>query len=332
MPVTKNAALRYRVIDEKLRNTMRMYPSLEDLRSACEEKLFGSEWNEHVSTSSIEKDLKFMRNEFDAPIKYHKTEKGYYYEDSHFSLDKIPLSEEEKSALKFASATLNQYAHFGVFKLFKNAIQKIFEQTAVNMDGEDDSFIFFENTGVEKGSEWLQVISDAIREKVEMKLSYFSFHSQSLKQFVIHPYVLKEYKGLWYMVGFEITRNKVLTLELSRIEHINTLPTTFEIKGFSVKDYFQNSPGISVNEGQVEEVIIEVKKDIWPFVKRIPIHPQQKKVNETDKTVELKFTSYLAPELIHEILSHGSGVKVLKPKSLREEIQNELQAAFKSYS
>lgn len=327
MPVTKNAALRYRVIDEKLRNTMRMYPSMEDLRRACEEKLL-----ENVSTSTMEKDFRFMRAEYDAPIKYSAANQGYFYEDPEFSLDKIPLSEDEKSALKFASATLNQYAHFGVFKLFKNAIQKIFEQTAVNMEGDDESFIYFESAGVEKGSEWLQIISNAIREKVEMKLSYFSFHSQALKNFIFQPYVLKEYKGLWYLVGFETKREKILTLELSRIEHIETLSSTYKVTGFSVDDYFQNSPGISVNEGNVEKVVIEVKKNIWPFVKRIPIHPQQKKVSETEENVEIRFTSYIAPELIHEILSYGNGVKVLEPSVLRDRIQSELKAAYSIYS
>jgi len=59
MPANKFAFLRYQIIDDCLRNTMRPYPKLRDLRRACEEKLFSSE-GERISDSAIEKDLKAM--------------------------------------------------------------------------------------------------------------------------------------------------------------------------------------------------------------------------------------------------------------------------------
>ena len=63
MPHIKNALIRYRIIDRMLRNKYKSYPSKEELRTACEEALFGSEDGAHICASTIEKDLFNMKME-----------------------------------------------------------------------------------------------------------------------------------------------------------------------------------------------------------------------------------------------------------------------------
>ena len=296
MPVVKNVAIRYRIIDEMLRNPFRPYPSKEDLRSACEEKLYGSEWGEHISVSTIEKDLFNLRNDYDAPIAFNKGEGGYYYTDPAFSLERIPLNDEEKEALRFAALTLNQYAHLGVFQQFRSAIQKIFEQLSSDVDtSEEASFIYFEQLPQFNGSEWMAVFSQAIRNRRKLKVNYYSFHSREMKVFHLSPYVLKEYKGLWYVLGFADQRDKILTLELSRVQHAALLQEAAVDRPFSAKDYFRYSPGISVVAEAPEHIVLEVDRKIWPIVQRLPIHPQQAVIAQTDKWVTVAFDSYIAP-------------------------------------
>ena len=120
----KNAQIRYRVIDRCIGNKYAPYPTKENLRKACEEALYGSDVGEDICDSTIEKDMRSMRDEFDAPIKYSKIYKGYYYTDPTYSIDKIPLSEDDIEAIKFASSTLMQFRHVGLFKQFGFAIDK----------------------------------------------------------------------------------------------------------------------------------------------------------------------------------------------------------------
>ncbi len=80
MPITKNAFQRYRIIDQCIRSSSKPFPTKEELRKACEEELFGTD-RAHVCDSTIEKDLRYMRSEHDAPIKFHRLERGYYYTD-----------------------------------------------------------------------------------------------------------------------------------------------------------------------------------------------------------------------------------------------------------
>ena len=122
MPAIKNALLRYRVIDRSIRNDYKPFPSKENLRQACEEELFGSSDGSNICHSTIEKDIFAMRMEHDAPIKYSKAERGYFYTDKNFSMDDIPLSDSDISAIKAATTILNQFKNTQLFGQFQYAI------------------------------------------------------------------------------------------------------------------------------------------------------------------------------------------------------------------
>src|SRR6056297_877192 len=118
MPANKYALLRYRIIDRCISNKFNPFPNKEDLREACEEELYGSD-GDRISASTIDKDLYAMRNEanlgYYAPIAYSKTEKGYYYEDPDYSIDEMPLNQEDIEAIEFAANTLAQFRGIQLF-------------------------------------------------------------------------------------------------------------------------------------------------------------------------------------------------------------------------
>ena len=66
-----------------------------------------------------------MRMEHDAPIKYSKAERGYFYTDKNFSMDDIPLTDSDISAIKAATTILNQFKNTQLFGQFQYAIDKI---------------------------------------------------------------------------------------------------------------------------------------------------------------------------------------------------------------
>ena len=152
MPVNKYALLRYRIIDACLTNTGHKFPSIEDLKYACEQALYGSS-NEHISISTIEKDMWAMKNEgelgYYAPIAYSKLEKGYHYTESEYTIKEISLSDEDKEAIRFAANTLFQFKDLAIFDQFGSAIQKIMNRLSISPEIQDDAierFVQFENT------------------------------------------------------------------------------------------------------------------------------------------------------------------------------------------
>ena len=57
MPINKEAYLRYRIIDRRLRKRGAPYPDMDDLLEACEQELGTT-----FAVSTIQKDIKAMKN------------------------------------------------------------------------------------------------------------------------------------------------------------------------------------------------------------------------------------------------------------------------------
>ena len=127
MALNKYAAIRYRIIDQCIRSRSKPYPSKEDLRSACEEGLYGSSDGSHISMSTIDKDLWAMKNESAmgyAPIAFSRQENGYFYMDPDYSLN-LPLTQEDIGMIRLAMKTLTHFRQSRLFQDLETAVNKI---------------------------------------------------------------------------------------------------------------------------------------------------------------------------------------------------------------
>jgi predicted DNA-binding transcriptional regulator YafY len=220
MPHIKNALIRYRIIDRMIRNPYKTYPSKSDLREACEESLFGSTYGDHICDSTIEKDLFAMRMEHDAPIKYSRKHEGYFYDDPDYTINDIPLSEDELESIRFAVQTLQQFQEVPYFKEFGSAIDKIATRVAVagTEGNETSAFIGFETAYSSIGNQWLPLLLTAIQEKKTCHFTYASFKTGIAKERNVLPVYLKEYRNRWYLISFDLEKSDWITYALERMD------------------------------------------------------------------------------------------------------------------
>lgn len=110
MPANKNALLRYRVIDQCLRNRYRRW-TIEDLVDACSDALYDMEGiRKGVSLRTVQADLQMMRSNklgYNAPIEVYD-QKYYRYADPYYSIDKALLEEEDVLVIENAIALLEE--------------------------------------------------------------------------------------------------------------------------------------------------------------------------------------------------------------------------------
>lgn len=322
----KNAQLRYRIIDRALRNKYDPFPSKEDMRRACEEAIFGSSEGIDICDSTIEKDMFSMRMEFDAPIKYSKLNKGYYYEDEEFTIENIPLTEDDIEAIKFASQTLMQFKDIGIFKQFSFAIDKIFDRVHISNNPTDkaiEEFVQFETVPEAKGNEFLPIILKAIKEQVVLTFDYASFKSGKMKTREVLPLLLKEFRNRWYLIAQDNTKKKVITYALDRIENLKDTEVVAGIwVDFNVDLYFKHSLGITVTEEKPEKVIFKIDKVGAKYIETLPLHPTQIVLKEGNKRNTYQIEVILSEELKRTLLSYGDQVEVLAPEGLRDSLKS----------
>ena len=110
MPANKNALIRYKTIDNCLRNPYRRW-TLEDLVEACCDALYDCEGiRKGVSVRTVQGDIQMMRSDklgYNAPIVVYEN-KYYKYEDPDFSIMDMPLSQNDYLVMQEAVDMLRQ--------------------------------------------------------------------------------------------------------------------------------------------------------------------------------------------------------------------------------
>ena len=109
MPANKNALIRYKTIDRCLRNRFRLW-TIDDLTEACSAALREMEGiTKGVSVRTVQGDLQMMRSDklgYNAPIEVF--DKIYYrYADPNYSINEMPLTEDDCRLLRQAVEMLD---------------------------------------------------------------------------------------------------------------------------------------------------------------------------------------------------------------------------------
>ena len=102
MPANKNALIRYKTIDNCLRNRYRRW-TLDDLVEACSDALYDMEGiTKGVCARTVQMDIQIMRSDklgYNAPIEVY--DRIYYrYADPDYSITEMPLSIEDCKLIK----------------------------------------------------------------------------------------------------------------------------------------------------------------------------------------------------------------------------------------
>lgn len=110
MPANKNALIRYKTIDNCLRNRYRRW-TLDDLVEACSEALYDMEGiTKGVCARTVQMDIQIMRSDklgYNAPIEVY--DRIYYrYADPDYSITEMPLSTEDCKLIKKAIILLEK--------------------------------------------------------------------------------------------------------------------------------------------------------------------------------------------------------------------------------
>jgi predicted DNA-binding transcriptional regulator YafY len=310
----KNAYLRYRIIDECL-NSNKRYDS-SGLLERISERL-----DLKVSKSTLDKDLKAMKEEHGAPILWNKA--GYYEYGREFSLTGITLANEETDALKMSLSVLDVLKETQYLKSY----QSLFERLLVRSRNQPDEtpFIEWEKPEDFLGKQWFDVIVRAINDRQTLVLTH-QVYDKEPKQHTVSPYMIKEYRNRFYLIALkhkEEKENAIYSFGFDRIQNVKTVKQKFlSTPGFNSKDFFKFSMGIT---RKLDEKPLKLKLKVNAFdahyVLSDPWHATQKIVEQTDEYLIFSLEVYDSQELDLKIRSYGAEIEVLEPKSYRRKMK-----------
>jgi len=335
MPVNRNALIRYKTIDLCLQNRYRRW-TLDDLIDACSEALYEYEGiDKGVSRRTVQMDIQLMRSDklgYNAPIVV--LEKKYYnYEDPDYSIMNIPLSEGDLDKLTETVDFLKQFKGFSHFRELESMVQKL-EDHIYSQKVNRKPVIDFEKNEDLKGIEFLERLYQAIIRKNILEITYQSFTARQAGTFVFYPYMLKEFRNRWFMIGSKNNALPLFNLAIDRIIDVRNTEKVFSDEiGFDAEAYYKNVIGVTVNPGaKAESIVLFVTRKHAPYVLTKPLHPSQKLIDDNEYGITVSLEVQHNFELEKEILGLGDGVVVLSPDRLRANINERLTNALDLYN
>lgn len=193
--------------------------------------------------------------------------------------------------------------------------------------------VHFEKNEQLQNHDYLPQLYDFIFNKQVITIKYQDFKNEKF-EFIVHPYLLKEYNGRWYLYGrdhssreiypFAVDRMRILPEAKSHIRYI-------ENEDWDAENHFKDIVGVTKPPGAYpEQVRIRVYGDSADYVITKPIHPSQS-YEEEEEYVDFDYEVILNYEFKSKIYALGSSVEVLLPLHLRDEFAGAVEIMGERY-
>ncbi|MCD6367406.1 MAG: WYL domain-containing protein [Bacteroidales bacterium] len=291
---------RYILEIEKINNSR--YPSFEQIKYYLQDHGF------EVSKRTIQRDIEQIRYEFGIEIKYNRFENGYY-------IDK--------------EMSINIEAFFRFLEIV-NTAELLTE--SLNESKHALKYISFDTKGEFTGIHHLKPLLNATRNHRKISFEHYNFHTSKIVQYLLKPYLLKEYQNRWYVVGLIEGMKEFRTFGIDRIRKLEVKPETFKVnKNLKPEKLFDNVIGLVYSLGEMERVVLSFTPVQGKYIKTLPLHHSQQILVDNDKELRIALDIISNYELTQEILKYSDTVKVLEPKWLADEIKTTLTQALQKY-
>ena len=223
-------------IDEAIRSGT--YPSIEELVRKTE-----------VNERTIERDIEYLRDMYNAPIEYDRKKGGYYYSEPNFFIKSVILTEGELFSIALFDRLLEQYRNTPLETTLKQIFNKIVlslpENVDVNFDVLSKQFSVISDHKNQIDAKVFEGIFTALKTKQTISFEYRLLQETDSFRIFADPYHTIYQRGNWYFIGHCHDQNEPRMFSFSRVRNIVLTNKHFNVPSdFNPDDFFDKEMGI----------------------------------------------------------------------------------------
>jgi len=288
-----------------------------------------------VNVRTAYRDLDFLRDDWRVPLEYDRAQGTYRLTEPTVALPLVTLSEGELVALYFAEKVLAQYRGTPFERDLASAFRKIEDllprEVRVSPARLDDFLSFDPGPLHTPDAGVFRDVLTALRLRRRLLVRYRSLSSNRTAQRTLHPYHLFNHRGDWYVAGWDEARKQIRIFALHRIRRATLATTSYEIPpGFRFDQYMADAFAIQKGERPVA-VSIRFAPRQARWIRERRWHKTARVQERFDGGLVLNLRVAETSEIRRWVLQFGSEAEVLAPRSLRDAVARELEAALGAY-
>ena len=282
-----------------------------------------------VSPKSIHRDLEFMRDRLNLPLKWDGVRFGYKYTEEVGSFPSVTISEGELLALVVAEKALQQYRGTSFEKPLLSAIKKM-EQSlpdtiSLNPSNVGQSISFHTRTETILDLAVFDALAKASAARQQLQILYRKAGQKDADRRIIDPYHLGNINGEWFLFAFDHLRKDFRTFAPARIGEIKRTGHSFiRSPKFSLEERLRDSFGVHSGHGHFDVEILFTPA-VADYVREKKWHDSQQRKEFKDGSIQLKFKLSSLGEIERWVLSWGGNAAVIKPRELKEAVRKAAQ-------
>lgn len=282
-----------------------------------------------VSTSTFKRDLAFLRDRLGAPIDYDPGRQGYFLTDTDFELPSFWFN---RSHLLILASICRQLELFVLSPRITELRSRLMAML-VPGDGQSLVDIFsFETVGCATcDNANFDILSDSMLTGRLVSITYRSGGNGEITNREVEPYRLHNYMGAWYLIGFCRERQAPRSFQLSRILELQVLDERIGAWRFSVEEYLAGAFGI-FKGAELVTVVLHFAPAMARFVNNEFWHRDQEMESLPGGGLRLSLPVADLTEIRMKVLQYGSGVEVVAPEELREQVAAEAVRVAELYA
>ncbi|MEN9885018.1 MAG: hypothetical protein RLZZ420_2235, partial [Bacteroidota bacterium] len=193
-------------------------------------------------------------------------------------------------------------------------------------------FVQFETSNASNGQLWIDLIFSAIRSRRAVVFKYDNIYKKKISAYQLDPYLLREHRNRWYMIGWSEERQDYLTFALDRIIELNVTDDPQKLKkDFHSGEFFQHATGIMEGTGKPVNVELAVKGPAGKLLLLEPLHRSQVLISQKEDNIKVSLQVLVNEEFMLRLLGLGPACKVIKPASLKASIKSMINGMLENY-
>lgn len=346
MPLNKNQLERLMYIDQVLASE----------NGASTKEIAAHFSSAPVTLRTIQKDLVMLKEQFGHAI--YEEGGRYHYEDKVNTLFNRGLSHDEKHLLLELMGVMGGLGN--VFPNLADLEQRLRDEerrAGQTLDASERNILMFHSNPDYQGNELISKLFNYIYDKRLVKVEYQKFDSSRRVEYIMCPYLLKEYDSRWYLVGKNLTvmesgkkhdGNPFFSLPLDRIVELSPdVPERFkyEPEPSDLRERFEYIIGASYYQDNPEiDIVIAADAEVKDYIRTKPLCGSQKELTGQELQCARQkwpqFAGYsffvlkkmkMNREMIQTLVKYFGSMVVVSPSDVSHELRDRTRRLLSLY-